>query len=194
MRNDSSTPDERIIPVSRTKVLLQILAACAFVAMGLWMFSLDPQTIQAQRRFNNPVLVHGLGLASVIFFGLAGLYAVRKLFDRKPGLIFSRAGIQDNSSAVSAGLVPWNEIVGAETIEIQRQKLLIIKVTDPERYIERGSSLRRALNRANHRMVGSPITISSTGLRISFAELVALFQQYHEKFGSASQSPSALAR
>jgi hypothetical protein len=192
MRNDARTPDERIIAVSRKKVLLMILAACAFVAIGAWMFTLDAATIQAQRRFNNPLIVRAFGLASVIFFGLGGVYAIRKLFDTKPGLVFSRAGILDHSSAVSAGLLPWSEIIGAEVVQIQRQKLLVIKVTDPERYIERGNGLRRALNRANHRMVGSPITISSSALRISFAELVALFNQYYEKFGTAAQAPAAL--
>ena len=86
---------------------------------------------------------------------------------------------------MSAGLLPWSEITGAEVVQIQRQKLLVIKVTDPERYIERGNRLKRALNRANHRMVGSPITVSSSALQISFAELVSLFEQYHEKFGAA---------
>ena len=82
-------------------------------------------------------------------------------------------------------MLPWSEITGAEVVQIQRQKLLVIKVTDPERYIERGNRLKRALNRANHRMVGSPIAISSSALQISFAELVALFNRYHETFGPA---------
>jgi hypothetical protein len=186
VHNGSNIPDETLIAVSREKVLLLILAACVFVAVGVWLFSLDAETIQAQRRFNNPPVVHGLGLASAILFGLAGLYAARKLFDTKPGLVFSPAGILDNSSAVAAGLIPWSEVVGVETIEIQRQKLLVIKVRDPERYIERGSVLKRALNRVNHRMIGSPIAISSGALRISFAELLSLFKRYQEKFGTVA--------
>ena len=148
------------------------------------MFSLDAATIQTQRRFNNPLFVHGIGAAAVIFFGLAGILFIRKLFDKKPGLVFSRVGILDNSSAVSAGVIPWSEIVGAELFQIHRQKLLVIKVKTPERYIEQGNPLKRALNRANHSMMGSPIAVSSNALQIGFAQLVALFHEYHEQFGT----------
>ncbi len=185
-----STLNERIIPVSRTKVLLLTIASCAFVAAGAWMLSLDEATIQAQRRLSDPLLFRGVAVAGIVFFGLAGLYAARKLFDKKPGLVLSPSGILDNSSAVSAGLLPWNEITGTEVVRIQKHKLLVITVKDPERYIERGGRLRRALNRANYRMVGSPISISSNALRISFDELVALVRQYHASFGPPSQQDS----
>ena len=180
--------DERIIPLSKTKVLLLILGSVAFVAAGVWLLSLDTAAIQRLRRFNNPLLVRGVGVAAIAFFGLTGLYSLRKLFDRKPGLVFSREGILDNSSAVSAGLLPWSEVTGVEVVQIHRQKLLVIKVKDPERYIGRGSRLKRALNRANYNMVGSPIAISSNALRIGFDELVALVRQYQEKFAAPSPS------
>jgi hypothetical protein len=175
--------DETIIELSKTKIVLLLLGAAAFVAVGIWMFSLDAASIQSQRRFNDPMYVRGLGLASIVFFGIFGLLALKKLFDKKPGLVFNNSGIVDNTSSTSPGFVPWSEVVGAEVFEIQKQKMLIVMVRNPQEYMARGSLLRRTLNKANYKMVGSPISISSTALGINFSELVSLFDQYQQKYG-----------
>ena len=70
-------------------------------------------------------------------------------------------------------------------VELQKQKLLIVKVTDPRKFIDRGGLLRRVFNNANYKMCGSPIVISAHTLRMNFAELQALFSQYRKKYGRA---------
>ena len=178
-----NTANEKIIELSKTKVLLLIVGACAFVAIGLWMLQMDSAEIEAQRRFNNPLLVHGIGGLSIVFFGICGVFGVKKLFDRKPGLVLSSAGIFDNSSGVSAGLIPWSEITGFSVFEVQKQKMLIVGVTNPEKYVEAGGSLKRALNRANFKMCGSPIAITSNSLKIGFNELLDFCNQYLATYG-----------
>jgi hypothetical protein len=180
-----SAIDENIIELSKKKILLLILGSCAFVVLGAWLLSLDEATIQSQRRFDNPLLIHGAGLVSIVFFGACGVFGIKKLFDKKAGLIFNSSGIVDNSSGVSAGLIPWSEILGAEILEIHKQKMLIIKVRNPQKYIERGGTLKQALNKANHKICGSPIAITSNALRINFSELLSLFNQYKQKYGNA---------
>lgn len=180
-----SSKDEKIIKLSKKKILLLILGACAFVTLGVWLFSLDEATIQSQRWFNSPMFVHAIGLVSIVFFGLCGVFALKKLFDKKPGLVFNDSGIVDNASGVSAGLIPWSEVVGSEIFEIQKQKMLIIKVKNPQKYIERSGLLKRALNKANYKMCGSPIAISSSTLKIDFSELLSLFNRYQRKYGNA---------
>jgi hypothetical protein len=175
--------DETVIGLSKTKLALLLLGATAFVAAGIWMLSLDDASIRTQRRFNDPTYVHGLGLVSIVFFGACGLFALKKLFDKNPGLVFNSSGIVDNASSALAGFIPWSEVAGAEILEIQKQKMLVIRVRDPLEYIARGGSLRRTLNKANYNMVGSPISISSNTLAINFSELVSLFEQYRRKYG-----------
>lgn len=177
--------DEKVIELSKNKIILLILGSCVFVALGAWLLSLDETTIQAQRQFSNPLLVHGIGLVSIVFFGACGAFGIKKLLDKKPGLVFNNSGVIDNSSGVSAGLIPWSEITGAEIYEIHKQKMLIIKVRNPQKYIERGGTLKQTLNKANHKMCGSPIAITSNALKINFSELLELFNQYKQKYGNA---------
>ena len=183
-KQNMNSSDETVIELSKTKLLLFLLGAAVFVAAGIWMFSLDDASIQSRRSFNDPVYVHGLGLVAIIFFGICGLYALKKLFDKRPGLIFNNSGIVDNASSISPGFIPWSEVLGAGVFEIQKQKLLIVMVRDPQRYIARGNLLRRTLNKANYKMVGSPISIASNTLAINFSELVSLFDQYQRRYSA----------
>lgn len=188
--------DETIIEVSKKKIALLLLGAGVFVAIGIWMFSLNDARIQSGRGMNDPMLVHGLGLVAIVFFGIFGLVGLKKLFNNKPALILNKSGIVDNASAVSAGFIPWSEVVGTRIVDVQRQKMLVINVRDPEKYLARGSLLKQTLNKANYNMVGSPISISSVALAINFSELTSLFEQYQRKYaggpGSAIEGDSTL--
>lgn len=175
--------DEKMIELSKTKLLLLITGALIFVALGIWMYQLDPAWIEAQRRFNSPVLVHGIGVVAIVFFALCGAAGINKLFDKRPGLVLNAAGIVDNTSAISAGRIPWSDIQGFGIHEIQKQKMLVIKLTDPEKYIQASGSMKQALHRMNVRICGSPIAISSNALKINFNELVSLCNSYHTKYG-----------
>lgn len=187
---DMESTDETIIELSKGKLVRLILGSCAFVALGAWLLSFDTEEIQYGRSFgffyNNPLIVYGVGLAAVLFFGACGLYGLRKMFDKKPGLIFNSSGIVDNASGVAAGFIPWSDITGSGIYEIQGSKMLIIGVGDPRKYIDRGGALKRALNKADSKMVGSPVAIPSVALKIDFPELVSLFNRYHQKYGGAS--------
>jgi hypothetical protein len=174
--------DVTIIELGKRKLLLGLLGTSVFVAAGIWLLSLDAAQIRSRRGFEDPVGVHALGLVLIVFFGSIALYLLKKLFDRKPALIFNSAGIVDNASSVSPGFIPWSDVAGAQICEIQKEKLLIVRVRDPRKYIARGNFLRRALNKANHNMVDSPISITAHTLEINFSELAALFDRYQRAY------------
>ena len=181
--------DETIIETSKKKIVLLLLGACGFVAIGVFMLVRDDASIRSARGMNNPMLVHGLGLLAIVFFGTFALVGLKKLFKREPALILNNSGFVDNASSVSAGFIPWSDVVGARIVEMQRQKMLVIDVRDPQEYIARGNALKQTLNKANHNLVGSPISIPANVLAVNFSELTTLFDQYRGKYaGSSSES------
>lgn len=75
---------------------------------------------------------------------------------------------------------------------ISGQRMLVVRVADPDKYVERGNALKRVLNRANTRMCGSPVVISANALQISFDELRAeLASWLSRRDGAADLSPAA---
>jgi hypothetical protein len=167
-----------VIPLSRTKLALLLLIACLFVVAGWWMFDLDAAQIAAQRRYNNPLFVHGIGLLGLVFGALGAVAIARKLFDTSPGLILDERGLTDNASAMSAGFIPWSDITGIQVQQIHRQRLLNVVLADPEAYLARCKPWKRLLLRGNLRMGASPVAIPSSTLAIGFDELVERVEEH----------------
>jgi hypothetical protein len=174
--------NDKVIELSRTKLVFLIIGCTVFAFAGLWMLQLDEASIRELRRLSNPTVFRSIGGITLLFAVLVLVFCLRKLFDKRPGLVLSAEGINDNSSGVAAGLIPWSDISGFDVYEIHKQKMLIILVNDPEKYIQRGNPAQRALHRANTKMVGSPISISSTTLKIGFDELCALVETYRARY------------
>ena len=178
-----NSENEKIIKLSRIKLLMAFLGACAVVAFGVWLFFMDSAANEQHRRSNSPVVTHCIGLLIIIFGGSCGVAGFKKLFDGMPGLILSSVGIFDNSSVLSVGIIPWSDIVGFDVFTVSSQKNLVIKVLNPEKYIRGSGIMKRILLKSNYMLCESPITISSASLKITFKELVDTCNRYYSKYG-----------
>lgn len=168
---------ETIILLSKRKIALLIFGSIAFVgaSIGLWYIA------DSQPR-SELLYVKGVALAGISFFGLCGIYGCIKLFDGRPGLLIDKEGIVDNSSAVSAGRIPWSEITDLKISQIAGQRILTIEVSDAEKYIAGCNLLKRMLNSANTKLLGSPVNISANSLQMSFDELVLVMSKAIEAY------------
>jgi hypothetical protein len=164
-----------VISLSKSKIVLVALGAAIFVALGVALLLIASEQSPAKALY-----MQLAGLASILFFGLALIFAARKVFDTQPGLIVSSEGIQDNSSGVAAGMIPWAEIRGLTTASVHSQRFLTILVAEPEKYVKRGGFLKRIANRANLKYYGSPVQISANSLKIKFDDLVALVEYHYQ--------------
>ena len=171
--------DEIAVALKKQKLILLLLGAIAFVALGYWLWLIAEDQI----RFY-PLFVKVIAINSIVFFGMCSIYIFAKLFDTKPGLIVDQDGIVDNSSGVSAGRIQWSEITGFMIKEVSGQSFIAIGVSDPEKYLQRGGFLKRSLNAASFKMTGSPINISSNSLDMNFGQLhqtlISAFEKYRK--------------
>ena len=175
-----TTPAQSLeIPLSKSKIFLMLLGALVFVAIGCW-FVIDPPII-ANSFWGNPTKIAITGYASILFFGLCALFFIRKLQSSKPGLIINGKGIVDHSSGISAGVILWSEIVEISVIVVHQQKLIMLYVKEPQSIIDRQESMfKRKLMQLNYKMYGTPVSLTASGLKISFNDLVKIIM---DKFG-----------
>jgi len=176
------TSDMKIIELSRQKTLRLVGGSVAFVAGGWWMLHLGAADIERLPGFNLPWLTHALGIVLVVFFGLGVLVGLRQLLDRRPGLVLDAQGLHDNTSGVSAGLVPWSDITGFSVFQIYGQRSLIVHVSDTAKYAARGGFVGRMLRHMNLKLCGSPVAITAQSLQIDFDDLLALCQHYRRRY------------
>jgi hypothetical protein len=183
-----ATSEQRIeIPLSKKRIFLMLLGALIFVAIGLW-FIIYPPTISKSYSGNLTILAI-VGYAAIVFFGLCAFFLSRKLFDKKHGLVIDQTGLTDNSSAGSVVHILWSDIESISIMEIHRQKLIMIHVTNPQDYIDKQtSSFKRKMMQMNYKMYGTPLSIASNGLKISFGELLSTLKDKLEKVQNISSS------
>ena len=176
------TLDRIVVPLSRTKISLVLLGSAAFVAIALAVW---PAVGLLPRGTLLGLAMHAFLVITIVFFGLCGLYAAVKLFDRTPGLVIDEVGIIDNSSGLAVGRIPWSEIEGIHITRVQGQRFLTLQVRDPEKYVKRSSFLRRQITWLNVKYFNGPIHISANGLKMGFDELVKVVGQRFEEYRRA---------
>ncbi len=171
----TSTTGQIEISFNKKKLIFLIIGAIAFILIGLW-FVIAPPTI-SNPIFGNPTQLFILGIIIIIFFGLCAIYIARKITDNRPGLIINKIGLTDNSSGVSAGQILWSDIESISVVEIHRQKLIMFQVKNPQDYINKQTSgFKRKMFQMNFKMYGTPLSITSTSLKIKFDELLNILK------------------
>ena len=156
------------IPLNKRKLLLIFFGSIIFVWFGV-QFVIDPVAFSNIR--NSPRLVLIAGLVATPFFGLAAIITLRKLLNKKAGITINKEGIIDNASGVSAGFILWSDI---KEIKIwgKDDRCLMIIVKNPQDYIDKETNpFKKMMMNSNNKSYGSPISISTSALQISFDDL-----------------------
>lgn len=174
--------EELVIGWSRFKLFFMIVGSLIFVIGGFNLLFISP----GHGILNSPVFRLGTGFFSIFFFGACVVFGMKKFLGGGVGLILNSRGIFDYSSAISAGFIPWEDISGLEQTEMLQQKLLVLKMKEPEKYIRRGGVIKRLLNRANFRLCGSPVALFNGSLKISFTELYEGVSYFFLKYSRPS--------
>ena len=158
---------------SRLKSSALILACVLFVATSFGILA------------QGTVLSFVFGVGGIVTVTTFGMGLTRWSMRAGPGLIVDDAGFDDRSSLVSVGRVPWDDVRSMTERNVSGSSFVVVEVSDPEIYLARLSLLPRWTARVNGRMVGSPITISSVGLKTRFSRLATLihqgFDEYHTR-------------
>lgn len=181
------TTNNRIeIPLSKAKLAKLLIFSCLFLIGGLWMITTNPQTSNAV--FNNPIIKTLAAYGSTLM-GLFGIYFfTRKLLDKNPGIVLSEQGLFDNTSVFKFGIIPWSDISGIYESSIQasfasKQYFVTVALVNPDKYILRETNvLKRKLLLANAKSYGSPLHISTNGLKTNHNDLMQLLLDNFEKY------------
>ncbi|KAA5532525.1 hypothetical protein F0919_17225 [Taibaiella lutea] len=172
------------IPLSKTKILLTIVGSILFVIAGFYLMN----TIANQQTKVNLTIVKGVGIAAILFFTTIGIYAIKKLFDKKTGLIIDENGILDNTNASSIGLIKWTDITVIKTEQIASTKFLLIYTINPGFYLDKAKGLTKKLMAGNNSMYGTPLSITSGALKCNFNNLEKLINDRFDEHKGIRQN------
>ncbi|MGB0664699.1 MAG: STM3941 family protein [Pontibacterium sp.] len=169
--------EERVIELSKVKCSLVALGAFVMLLAGVWMLTEDAESLE--RRGESPVEFFGTAILSIAFSSACGVFGARAAFNNSPGLVVNSKGIIDNSSALSAGLIPWEDIVRIGRSDAAIPRFIAIHVKEPHKYANNGNAMKRLVNRAHILMFGTPVFISVHTLKISYYDLHRVITQHY---------------
>lgn len=161
------------IPFSKTKQLLEIGGSVLFVVLGFFLIT----TIADLQTRTHPLFVKIVGAASILFFGMTGYYGIKNFFKKTTGLIIDDYGITDNSGIPGWGLIKWTDITRIQTERIGRSKFILLFTVNPEFYLNKASGSRKKIMEGNMKMFGTPLALSSSGLKCNFSYLEKILSE-----------------
>ncbi len=155
------------IKLNKGKLKMMLVASIIFFIIAVWVIV----GTSAAKSFN-PFFAKVTGLFGVVFFGAAFVFVWKKVNDNKPGLVIDETGVLDNSSGVSAGLIPWSDITDVKFEKVFNQSFLMLIVRNPNAYIEQQQNvIKKKAMQMNFKNYGSPISIPASTLNYNFDEL-----------------------
>ena len=90
-------------------------------------------------------------------------------------MIIDNKGITDNSCGRNVGLIRWDDIIDINTYDVASSKLILIGISDVDKYIGMASNaIRKRAMKTSYKMHGTPLTIQSSSLKVKHAKLLEL--------------------
>lgn len=179
--------------VARTqplKVLLGILIALGFVAIGIWMTGIMDKPVtppaandlmiyplpQTSSRYPD-WFVKPMGWVSIILFGGFAVIGAVRLTNPADHLRINRMGVVVPS--YTERLITWAEISDVTTWSHRGQKSLVIKLIDPARFNR--PARKRTLDSLNRGISGGDIGLSMIGTDRSLKQALEAIETFRPK-------------
>jgi len=169
------------IYTSKKKSIFLLVISIVFVLAGIWLF-LEADNLTG-RRARNPIFNRGIAVATILFFGFGIFVGIKRLVKSEIALIIDTLGLNLNPKKSLTEFIKWEEILGFDEIKIKGTKILIIKVKNPNYWLENETkSIRRKIMKININTYTSPFNISAASLDISSNALNEMLNNYFEEY------------
>jgi hypothetical protein len=167
-----------IIPASKLKILV--------VFFGAFLFALGSVVVLEQIQANDfysSIFIPLVCIIAIVFFGAIAFSSLQKLLvSSSIGLKIDSRGVEDHSSGVSIGFLPWDQIIDYQIIQVQTSRFILIEIQNPESLIEPFSGLKKFFLKANYKRYGTPVSISAAGLDCDFIYLHRIMEEAFQRY------------
>lgn len=155
----------------KKKVLIFFCVLSILLGLIIWLGMDDLEIYYFGLEINKSIFgaaLIGLNLLFIMLF----IFKLNKKFK----LILNDQGMIDEMSNNSVGLIKWDDIIGVDHITFSNQKLIAIKVKNPEVYIARVKGLKKKIMQSNQKKIGAAIIIPGSNLEYNYLEIIKMIE------------------
>ena len=168
---DSSTAESTAIAASPAKLVMLAFGGLVFVALGVWLLSIDPSNLSLKI----------IGSLSILFFGaMTCLIVWRLLTQRGPVITLTPQGFHDIRVTKSA--VPWSAVDAIGTWSSQGQASVIVRLKPGEEQKLELTTIARMTRKANAALGADGLAVTAQGTKISHDALLSAIIGYCERY------------
>ena len=166
-----TTQEEISIPQRKGKIAVLTIGSIAFVviAISMWI-NADAQTTMS------PEDARIGGIAAGLFFSLTAVYGFINLRNKKPGLVINNEGITNNSNNTGGMQVKWSDVTKVERKTVEGDEFLLLMISNPSENLANSSGVSKMWLTANHKLYGTPFSISTKTLKTNLGELEGIIR------------------
>lgn len=174
---------ERIeIFTSKKKNIFLLFLVIIFLAVGIFCFLNANELSNDGKR--SIIFIEVISIIVVIFALIALVFIIKNLLNNQWVLAIDEKALHIRIQKYY--LIPWQEIIGFQELEIKGNKSILIQVKNPETLIANEKNFfKKKMMQWSQKMYGAPISIASSTMKISHKELVSLllvsFVTYKDK-------------
>jgi len=171
--------EEKHIGLNRRKLMINVgLSAVIGFASLIGLF-----WVADHQEALSPVFYKTLGGIVFGFCVIVGGTHSRRLARKNSGLTLSKEGLDDQSSAISVGLIRWRDMVEIKSAKTVTSQLLLIEVKKPEQVIKsaKNKAIKRLMQQ-NMSLYKTPIVINAKILSCSYEELEESVSEFYNRF------------
>ena len=156
---------------SKKKNIFLLFLTIIFLAIGLFCF-LNANGLSKDGK-RNIVFIEAIGIIVVVFALTALFFIIKNLLNNQWVLAIDEKALHIRIQKYY--LIPWEELIGFQELEIKGNKSILIQVRNPETLIanEKNFFVKKMMQ-WSQKMYGAPISITSSTMKISHKELVSL--------------------
>ena len=156
---------------SKKKNVFLLFLVIIFLAVGIFCFLNANELSNDGKR--SIVFIEVISIIVVIFALIALFFIIKNLLNNQWVLAIDEKALYIRIQKYY--LIPWEEIIGIQELEIKGNKSILIQVRNPETLIanEKNFFVKKMMQ-WSQKMYGAPISIASSTMKITHKELVSL--------------------
>lgn len=163
---------EVIIKQSQQKQFILVLLGIIMVAGSIFIFNSDLAL------FGVNGVNKIIGLIGIIFFGACLYFIIKRFIKPIDILIVDRNGITDNSSAISIGFIPWEDVKASYITSVFTQTFIAVEVEDIDKKLKKLSFFKKIMINLNVKMGYAPVSIVLNSTKYNPQEVLEIIQSH----------------
>ena len=104
-------------------------------------------------------------------------FSIKKIIDKRPGLVLDSRGILDTVNLSEIGIVSWSNITEANLVKYQYSQFVVIHIKNNDSILTRLSGFKRNMAKNNIEKFGTPFIINVSNLKFDKFELLKIIQK-----------------